>query len=336
MVAPMNRTNSGQFALLCTIAVFALLNGSTGVGQDWLGPEFEQPLPQYESTTAPRPVESPISNGKTPGSRSLNSDLPAANPLPATPTRMMNSTGTELAPNPLKSLLEGRQPTLNSTIKPLPPKPSTVREPISMPPTTSATTAEPPRRILPKPRRAVSAKKLAPSKKKQPVAAPKKPVLGYDIYRDTSVFPLDHRKPNNPCTQGSNCGCSNCRLPGINGKPFKPTEPGGYNCGKNCPHKRPKFSVYWPRPFSAKLDERNPARAAARYSGRQTKKIVDAFDCLANFQLLSYERVDNGYTGRESDPYGCLGESKIAGLGFRPPGTPNNPSQPVVGYSGNY
>ena len=89
-------------------------------------------------------------------------------------------------------------------------------------------------------------------------------------------------------------------------------EPGACRCNKKKPFKHPQFSVYWPRPFSAKLDEAFPKAAAKRSEPCQEKRVVDMFDRLADFKLINYHRTDNGYCGRGADPYGCLGESKQA------------------------
>jgi hypothetical protein len=95
-------------------------------------------------------------------------------------------------------------------------------------------------------------------------------------------------------------------------------EPGGCLCGKKKQPKHPQFSVYWPRPFSACLDNQFPEKAAQRYEPCQKKRYVDVFDSLENFKLIKYERKDNGYCGRDADPYGCLGESRyrsrVAGI----------------------
>lgn len=96
------------------------------------------------------------------------------------------------------------------------------------------------------------------------------------------------------------------------------------------------FSVYWPRPFSAKLDDRFPAKASERYQPCQKDRIVDVFDKLESFKLIDYQRRDNGYVGPDSDPYGCLGEnrqlSRVAGVGYRFPSQPAAPAgaQPFV------
>ena len=155
---------------------------------------------------------------------------------------------------------------------------------------------------------------------KNPVAKKRLPVVDHSIYRDYSAYPIDPRKPCSPCTGGPQCGCGCCKGLGHHGKPYQDRDLGGCECNKQkFPRRHPQFSVYWPRPFSAKLDERNPQAAAARYSGCQSKRCVDMFDHLIDFKLINYQRTDNGYCGPESDPYGCLGEqaSLNAGIGYR-------------------
>ena len=73
------------------------------------------------------------------------------------------------------------------------------------------------------------------------------------------------------------------------------------------------FSVYWPRPFSAKRAEGHPHRCNC---DQCTTRINDRFDHLINFKLIDYQRTDNGYWGPGADPFGCLGESKYQGLGI--------------------
>ena len=318
------------------------ISGGSAVSQDWLGSDYQEPLPQYQQKSRSKAANSPRPTAQqaTPAAESPAQATSRAEELPS---RVPSASGNLLTPNPLKSLLQGGSP--KTTI----PKPLPLPEKAAAPSNFSKTAQpqQPPSKLT-EPKSVIGTRPGKPnsaspaerptesvkSKKQQRTSAsvPQKPVIRYDIYRDANTFPLDPRKPNNPCTRGADCGCSNCRLTGVNGKPYKPSEPGGYNCGKKCPHKRPQFSMYWPRPFSAKLDEAFPGQAAARYQACQKKKLVDVFDCLTNFQLLDYHRIDNGYTGRESDPYGCLGESKIFGLGFRPPGEPGNPAYSPVGY----
>ena len=163
------------------------------------------------------------------------------------------------------------------------------------------------------------------------------PVVRYDIYRDCTPLPIDPRKPVNMCNNPSRgCGCGGCRergcrlcdAPGVGGKPYQEAEPGGCDCTKKKLGKnKPMFSQYWPRPFSAKLDERFPERANERYACTGKKRCVDVFDRFIDFKLVDYQRTDNGYCGEDSDPYGCLGESRmiassVAGVGYRFPSVP--------------
>jgi hypothetical protein len=158
-------------------------------------------------------------------------------------------------------------------------------------------------------------KKVAEKETKKKADKKRKPapVVDYSIYRDLSQYPIDHRKPCFSCGQGKpdcECGCG-LKLPGNKGRPYRDTEPGGCECDSCRPWHHPNFSVHWPRPFSARLDERNPAAASARYEPCQGKRIVDIFDPLATFKLSKYQRQDNGYCGPGADRFGCLGESKL-------------------------
>ena len=80
------------------------------------------------------------------------------------------------------------------------------------------------------------------------------------------------------------------------------------------------FSVYWPRPFSAKRDERRPGKAEARYNGCQGKQLNDLFDPLSTFKISKYKRCDNAFSGVGREHFGCLGESKFAQSYFNAPG----------------
>ena len=348
---------------------------------DLLDPSLDQPLPQYQSTSAAGFQES-----------ETGQPTPKAQPRvvldePGQPRIEVNSTGgsgtgEQLAPNPLHSLLSQGESSVAQTspsdvrveppappvkaVKPrsipsnpaptaasagekfeaiqlTPPRPKLnpvePRRPVDSPPQyNSPPPGNRPGFVLEpqtQPTQAVKNNKAAgaktpklKAKKKKGALVHQEPELNYEIYRDQTAFPIDPRKPNNPCTQTVNCGCGCCAAgkPGLYGKPYQLREPGGYACGKRCANKHPQYSAYWPRPLSAKLDERDPERAAARYSGGQTRKLVDVFDRLANFRLIDYQRTDNGHCGPGSDPYGCLGESKVFGLGYRIQSVPNNPS----------
>lgn len=131
--------------------------------------------------------------------------------------------------------------------------------------------------------------------------------VDYSIFRDRSPYPVDPRKPYRPCLTGK------CRSIGLGhgGRPYQEREPGGCQCDSRHPWKHPNFSVHWPRPFSAVLDEHHPEQAAARYTACPKKRCVDIFDGLSSFKLSGYQRTDNGYCGPGSDPYGCPGESQL-------------------------
>ena len=152
--------------------------------------------------------------------------------------------------------------------------------------------------------------------------------VDYSIYRDMNSYPIDPRKPCNKCQQP--CQSGQCLL-GNGGRPYQEREPGGCQCGSKHPCKRPNVSVYWPRPLSAK-QAMNPKGECRR---RKLEAFVDRFDPLAKVKLVNYQRKDNGYCGPGSDPYGCLGESKIGqstpvptgvkGIGYQFPSEPNSP-----------
>ena len=365
-----------KFFSLCLVTAamvlgaFSFARGSAQEG-DLLDPSLDRPLPQYQSTNLQGFEQVPmvsLPDLTKSASQDKNVSLPAQTSVPGP----ASNRGTELAPNPLQSLLSGKEPqqqaspsdVLVEESQPAPkvklkerasiietkraeqpeklkspayhspfnPKPLGAQNSLGTQNSFGILTA--PEKLAP-PSVKPSAKKTEPkqtkAKKKtkaKATAAPRKPTLNYNIYRDQSAYPIDPRKPNNPCTQAHNCGCAGCLAgrAGAYGRPHQPREPGGYACGKNCPNKRPQFSVYWPRPFSAKRDERDPESAAARYQGCQPKRLIDGFDRLVNFRLIDYQRTDNGYCGPGSDPYGCLGESKVvnANLGYQ------MQTQPVV------
>lgn len=131
------------------------------------------------------------------------------------------------------------------------------------------------------------------------------------IYRDKTPFPVDPRKPCNQCVRPSATKpiCC-CNLAGLKGRPYMDKDLGGCQCNKKHPAKHSGHSIYWPRPFSAKLDRCFPNQAAKRYHCPPKKRAVDVFDSLSTFKLIPYKRQDNGHCGRGADPYGCLGESR--------------------------
>jgi hypothetical protein len=326
----MHRLNDRVSIVKLAVAVAAYFlisySGNSSQAQQWLHPELVKPLPQYQyqgsinryPLSRPAPAEKGM---RTTGQESTSQQIQQ-------PTQ---SFGQELAVNPLAATQKESAPSRNPELGLNRQSPNV--DP-NVDPNGSATsmTDQSPERALPRTnanRQLVNSNtnpnKADSRKRKAKQQTPRQPEIDYRIYRDVSTYPLDPRKPFNPCTQGPNCGCGHCKLvsqskSGIYGRPHRVKEPGGYTCGKNCPNKRPQFSVFWPRPFSAKLDERFPDAVARRYQPCQPKKLVDVFDGLTNFRLIDYHRTDNGYCGPGSDPYGCLGESRVAGLGFRLPG----------------
>lgn len=151
--------------------------------------------------------------------------------------------------------------------------------------------------------------------------------VDYTLYRDRTPFPIDIRKPCNLCTQPPESQPrTKYNWPGVNGRPYQEREPGGCHCGKKGCAKCSQFSLNWPAPFSARQERNHPSSAELRDWPCQPGRVADLFDPLVNFKLLNYQRLDNGYCGPGSDPYGCLGESRqlsrVAGVNFRNPGVP--------------
>ena len=336
------------------LGAISLTNFTEGDG-NLLDPSLDQPIAQYEDFLFGDEdlPERQSNEHQTPKPDQTTSPIPGTTPRPP-------QTGSELSPNPLRRLLgnEEAEPTPSASEaatqqgeprEAVPAEPVRKEEPrIPQTEQKSAVESQPAESVFdspfdpkplvsqPTPQPMVNrAPRASETKPKQKTAAAThathargKHPLNFEVYRDLSVYPLDPRKPNNPCTKGPDCGCG-CHGGieyGFKGRPFKPREPGGYRCGKKCPNKHPQYSIYWPRPLSSKLDECFPNKAAARYSGCQKKKLIDCFDKLANFRLIDYNRTDNGYCGVGADPYGCLGESKVAGIGFRSPGAPVAPA----------
>lgn len=171
--------------------------------------------------------------------------------------------------------------------------------------------------------------KKAGKEKSKPKVDPHHPVKTWDIYRDRSPYPIDPRKPCSVCKREvgkCNCGCQfSHRGVGNQGMPWQDVEPGGRACGKkNCSDKRPEYSVYWPKPLSARRENRDGCCEGCGHTRCRCRKINDLFDHLVNFSLVDYQRKDNAYCGPGADPYGCLGESRseVAGIGFRFPPEP--------------
>lgn len=219
-------------------------------------------------------------------------------------------------------------------------KPSNIKSkaPLTKKTTTTPKSTAKPKTSKPNSRKSSSNKKGKKETDKEKARKKETPPhygVDYTIYRDQNLYPIDPRKPNNVCVRPcgeANCGCARkCNgcgggLPGVGGRPYMEHEPGGCTCQKKKPTKHPQFNLHWPRPFSARLDERFPDHASERYQPCQKHRIVDMFDHLSTFKLSSYKRTDNAYSGEGADPYGCLGESKqlsrVAGVGYRFPSEP--------------
>lgn len=317
---------------------------------DLLDPSLDRPIPQYRSTGTPAieplkksasairslpPIASEPTQPRTSDPEPVASAGPSDGSVQLAPNPLANPDSPKLAPS--KEVVETRPQTRSQpTTQPRDPGTlSTPAKPLEMktPFQPSKPKAPVKKSLSTRPKsntKSSKSKAGSSSKKKKKEYVPKQPVLNFDIYRDQSVYPLDPRKPNNPCTQPPGCQCGSCCASGkmgIHGRPYQPKEPGGYQCGKHCPNKHPQFSVYWPRPFSAKCEERKDGCSACGGHCRcKHRKLNDMFDGLANFRLIDYHRTDNGYCGPESDPYGCLGESKVSGIGFRSPGAPVAPA----------
>ena len=310
-----------QFAIVVVCFAHTPAIACQNPSSDLFDPSLDRPLTQYRSTPAEsfqalesQPLPVPPSAAEF--------DLQ----LEARPLSSAGSGSVELAPNPLANMRQqnllphvsqpARQPSLRLPTEGTPFQATDGRKSLSLSENPSKLRAKKP-----------TPKKVAKATKKKPVL--RQPEVDYAIYRDLSPWPVDPRKPNNPCTQNGQCQCHRCQSnhTGLHGRPYQPQEPGGYRCGKNCPSKRPEFSVYWPRPLSAKLENHSSQCQCQKCKGG--KKINDLFDGLVNFRLINYQRTDNGYCGPGSDPYGCLGESKVMGVGFR------IPSQPIA-RPGNY
>ena len=167
---------------------------------------------------------------------------------------------------------------------------------------------------------------------------PKQGVVDYEIYRDRNPYPVDPRKPCNPCTRRKNDPpCTACqarrqkkhdRIPAFQGRPHQDKEPGGCLCGKKKQKfKKPNINIYWPAMFAGVREELHPQKAAFDAATHDRVRLVDCFDCLGGFEVSPYQRRDNGYCGHGRDRYGCLGESRqlqsnVFGVGFRQPGQP--------------
>ncbi len=199
--------------------------------------------------------------------------------------------------------------------------------------------------VIPDFRRAASRASDLAIDKNKPIESPQ--ITNSEIFRNCDPYPVDPRKPCNPCVRPiQTMPLTRHPLPGFLGRPYMETEPGGCRCNKQCCScQKSEFSIYWPRPFSAKLDELFPDCSRRRYAGCQQSKLLDCFDRFEDFRLINYARRDNGccgdFFGCGRDPYGCLGESRqiacVYGVGYRQPGEPvqrglnaNEMDRPIV------
>jgi len=200
-----------------------------------------------------------------------------------------------------------------------PPKSLLSDGPAATPPPSDLPTA-PTAKKKASPKKGAAKKPDAKKKKKKEKEKQHLPTVSYAVYRDQNPLPIDPRKPGGICTNPNlddGCDCGGYRdIPGRHGKPYQEREPGGSRCtDKKCGERSAVFSAKWPRPFSAKLDEHFPKRAAERYCPCQKKRIVDVYDRFIDFKLINYQRHDNGYCGDGADPYGCLSESRMVATG---------------------
>lgn len=284
-----------------TVLWMSLCSIQTSHAQQWPVDQIpsQNPVPQY-IPSAQNLGQVPM---PTPRPNSVQPQLPdffdrtRVNVKPAGPPSGSNIL---LAPNPLANQPFGpprNTPSRSTAVKPFTNSPA----PQQIPPNTSLGTA---------PARPTISNQQNFNRSAPANATPfSTALIDYSLQRDFSRYPIDPRKPCPACSLGaSQC---RCRLLGNQGRPFLEKEPGGCECASHHPSKSPSFSVHWPRPFSALLDEHHPERAAARYSSCQPKRVVDVFDSLSTFKLVNYKRSDNGYCGPGADRFGCLGESKV-------------------------
>lgn len=258
------------------LIAFLVTGDTTCSAQDWRDPAFQQPLQQYYS--------------------------PGRYPLEATENSLPGSTA-QLAPKSATSPSNRGNAVAASEIESVSANPTPRPIATRIAPSAKSKTPQPPKESGPK--------KNPPNRNDSKTGNQSHPVIDFSIYRDPAPFPIDPRKPCSVCRRSvSTCHCGvdhGQHGLGNQGVPYQDREPGGCACGKNCPDKRPAFSVYWPRPFSAKHTPGHPHRCNC---DQCATRINDRFDHLVNFKLIDYQRKDNGYCGPEADPFGCLGESK--------------------------
>ena len=112
-------------------------------------------------------------------------------------------------------------------------------------------------------------------------------------------------QPYPTCSPCSTCTLPRqwCRFPGFNGHPYNDCPGCGVTCGHPCLRlKMPNFSPHWPRPFHNKECYIAPGCEVPH-------QMRDQFDFLAKIKIANFTRKDNGYVGRNCDPFGILGES---------------------------
>lgn len=111
--------------------------------------------------------------------------------------------------------------------------------------------------------------------------------------------------------------CPNCnhQLPrpalyGWKGHPWRDKRPGGCQCGKRSALTWYNGYHHWPSPWSVLVD--HGCDGSKWRSGTDTTcpRFRDKLDIFANIRLAPPVRNDNGYTGRQCDPYGLVGKSR--------------------------
>lgn len=314
------------------MAVLVLVQASSFAGQQWPADQLpvENSLPQYrplprqqnetlfsipsvtEPTSPAQPMAPPLKNTLE---QQPPQDILVANPLAGKFLESTNRPPPSNIPPQLEPKLPG--PGVTSRLPQKTPTPSFTYpqpQPTQQRPTFSSQDSVQRNRFSQTPQKqsgpGLSSVGLN-SKSKPPKKAKKKPfVIDDAIYRDRSYYPLDSRKPCQPCLTANRYHPE--RLLGNRGEPYREKVYGGCECDTCRPCARPNVSIHWPRTFSFLLDERFPTKAAQRYAPTEQYRIVDVFNPLSKLKLSSYKRTDNGYRGIGSDPYGCLGETRAA------------------------
>jgi hypothetical protein len=290
----MNFHISRSVFLSVAFGLLSMLMSVSGYAQNWQDPAFQQPVRQYFSGE-----RYPLSGAN---------DVATVSPTPVI-SKPVSPRVDKVGPRETSQKFKVRDAATPAAKK---------KKPVSKPSVDKKTAG--------KKKKSAEKEAKAKAKKKED---PHHPVMTWDVYRDRSPYPIDPRKPCFVCKRqlgDCECGCpiSDCGI-GNQGMPWQDTEPGGRSCGKKCcGDKRPEFSVYWPKPLSARRANREGCCQACGHAKCCCRKINDLFDHLVNFKLIDYQRKDSGYCGPEADPYGCLGESRsqVAGTGFRFPSEP--------------